>query len=509
MNEGCVYLVGAGPGDPGLITVRGRELLGNADVVLYDRLVSPGLLSCVKADSECIYVGKRAGAHTLSQGKINDLLIDRARSGLAVVRLKGGDPFVFGRGGEEALALAEAGIAFEVVSGVTAGIAAPACAGIALTHRELAGNVVFVTGHEVSDKDASDVDFEVLAKWKGTLVFYMGVSNFRRICEKLTGCGLSKKTLAAVIHWATTPRQRVVAGTVGELPDLAEQAGIDPPAIIVIGRVVALREKLRWFELRPLFGRRIVVTRPRRQSHELIARFERLGAEVIEMPAIRIEELQDCDALDRAIADLPRFDWIVFTSVNGVDGFFAALARSGLDSRALGANRICTIGPATAQRLSGFGLKSDLQPPEFTTAAIVHSLAETDLTGAEILCPRADIASADLIEGLAARGAVVREVAAYRTVADCRGAADVAERLAGGRIHWITFTSPSTVKNFFEAVEASLVRSSGARIASIGPVTSAALEPLGFHADAEALSHTIDGLVEAVLEAERESASTS
>ena len=500
MSKGCVYLVGAGPGDPGLITVRGKQLLSEADVIVYDYLASPRLLAHGRPDAELVYVGKQAGAHTLKQDQINALLVARAGEGAAVVRLKGGDPYVFGRGGEEALALVAAGIDFEVVPGVTAGVAAAAYAGIPVTHRALASNLGFVTGHETPDKDGSDLDFEALARWRGTLGFYMGVRNMAPICEGLIAHGLDAETPAAIIHWGTTSRQRVLTGTVADLPARAAAEGFTPPAIILIGKVVSLRDRLNWFEKRPLFARRIVVTRARSQASRLSARLADLGAEAVEMPAIRIEPPADTAPLADAVADVARFDWIVFTSANGVDGFFDALARAGLDARALHAARLCAIGPATAQRLERFGLRADLQPARYVSTEIVKALSEAAaLAGARILCPRADIAPPEMIDALSGLGAEVHAVTAYRTVPDGAGAESVIEMLAAGEVHWITFTSSSTVRNFFAVVAPEAVRASGVRLASIGPATSATLAEAGFAPDVQAESHTIDGLVEAIL----------
>ena len=505
MSKGCVYLVGAGPGDPGLITVRGKQLLEQADIVIYDYLASPRLLAHAKLDAELIYVGKKAGAHTLKQDEINDLLVARASEGATIVRLKGGDPYVFGRGGEEALDLVDAGIDFEVVPGVTAGVAAPAYAGIPVTHRKMASNFGLITGHETPDKEGSDLDYEALARWKGTLGFYMGVRNLGPICENLISHGLDAETPAAIIRWGTTARQRVLTATVADLPARAEEEGFKPPSIILIGKVVSLREKLNWFEKRPLFGRRIVVTRARSQASRLTARIEALGAEAVEMPAIRIAPPADPAPLDAAVADLASFNWIIFTSANGVAGFFDALAQADLDSRALHAARICTIGPVTAERLGQFGLKPDLQPDKFVSTEIVKALSQAeDLAGVKILCPRADIAPPEMIEALTEAGADVCEVAAYSTVPDGTGAEYVGHRLEQGELHWITFTSSSTVKNFFSFVDPGAVQAAEVRLASIGPATSATLVEQGFQPDVEAETHTIDGLVEAILSKEKE-----
>ena len=503
MSRGRVYLVGAGPGDPGLLTLRGREVLALAEVVVYDALVSPRLLDYAPPAAERVYVGKRSSKHTLSQENINRLLVERAGRGKCVVRLKGGDPYVFGRGGEEALALVEAGLEFEVVPGVTAAVAAAAYAGIPVTHRKLASSVGLVTGHEADDKEDSALDWDALARWKGTLVFYMGVANLPTIAGNLLRHGLRPETPAAVIHWGTTPRQRVVTGDLRSLPGLVEAAGITAPALILVGAVVALRERLNWFERRPLFGRRIVVTRSRAQASELAANLEALGAEVIEAPAIRIEPAEDATGLRQAVADRDAFDWIVFTSTNGVDAYFETLAGMGLDARALAGRRIAAIGPATAERLARLGIRADLQPERFTGAAVAAALAAgQDLAGVRILLPRADIAPKELTEALASKGALVREVVAYRTVPDLSNVETVSRMLAANEIDWLTFTSSSTVQNFVDAVGRDRVKASRARIASIGPTTSATLRSFGLEPAVEADPHTIPALIDAIVKGE-------
>jgi len=518
MSRGRVYLVGAGPGDPGLLTLRGREVLAMADVVVFDALVSERLLEHAPPAAERIYVGKHASHHTLEQEEINRLLVDRALAGATVVRLKGGDPMVFGRGGEEALALAEAGIPMEIVPGVTAGVAAAAYAGIPVTHRRLASAVAFVTGHEADPsfaaaalplrredaKTASALDWDALARWPGTLVFYMGVATLPAIAANLIGRGLAAETPAAVIHRGTTPRQKVVAGTLAALPRLAEEAGIGPPALIVVGRVVALRDRLAWFERRPLFGRRIVVTRARAQASVLTAHLESLGAEVIEAPAIRIEPPEDPTALREAARTPQAFDWIVLTSASGVDALFDALAAEGLDARALAPCRMAAIGPATAARLASRGIRADLVPETFTAAAVIAALAARQtLAGVRVLLARADIAPKEPADALAARGAIVREVVAYRTVSDFSNSGSVAAALDRGEVDWLTFTSSSTVKNFLDGVGADRIRASRARIASIGPTTSATLRQAGLEATVEAEEHTIPALVEAIVTREK------
>ena len=500
MTAGRVYLVGAGPGDPGLLTVRGREVLGRADVVVYDALLSERLLDLAPPGAERVYVGKRASAHALPQDEINALLVERARAGRTVVRLKGGDPYVFGRGGEEALALAEANLQFEVVPGVTAGVAAAACAGIPLTHRDLASAVAFVTGHEADDKTGPALDWAALARFPGTLVFYMGVRNLAAICRELAAHGLDPSTPAAAVHWGATPRQKTVAGTLATLSGAAAKADLGPPAIIVVGAVAALRDRLAWFERRPLFGRRIVVTRARRQAPRLAAALEELGAEVLEAPAIRIEPIADGAPLRRAVRRLADYQWIIFTSVNGVDAFRAVLAEAGLDARALAPCQVAAIGPATADRLAAGGVRADLVPGSFTSAALVRALARrVNLQGLSVLCPRADIAPKDLVDALAEAGAAVEDVPAYRTAADDAGGPRLAARLREGGADWITFTSSSTVRNLLESVGDEAVRASGARLASIGPATSGAIRARGLEPAVEADPHTIPGLVEAIV----------
>ncbi|MCY2929218.1 MAG: uroporphyrinogen-III C-methyltransferase [Planctomycetota bacterium] len=504
MSVGKVYLVGAGPGDPGLLTLRGKQLLERADVVVYDYLAGEGLLGFAPPQAKRIYVGKQAGDHTLTQDEINALLVELGLAGHRVVRLKGGDPYVFGRGGEEALALLEAGVPFEEVPGITSGIAAPAYAGIPVTHRLLASNFGVVTGHETPDKDDSDLDYKVLAGWRGTLAFYMGVRNLPPICHGLIAGGLEPATPAAVIHWGTTSRQRVVTSTVAGLPAAAEAAKIKPPAIILVGKVVALREKLNWFESRPLFGRRVVVTRARQQASDLTEQLTDLGAEVIELPTIRIEPPADPAPLQRAAAGVADFDWIVFTSVNAVDAFFAALRSAGLDSRALAKTKLCSIGPATSDRLAAFGLRPDAQPPKYTTDSIGEAIAGVSpLAGARILYPRSDIAPPKLAADLAARGATVVDAVAYRTVPEQHDARHAADLFAEGGVHWVTFTSSSTVTNFLALVGAERLKALGTRLASIGPSTSETLRQAGLAPTVEAKVHTIPGLVSAILDMEK------
>lgn len=502
MTSGKVYLVGAGPGDPGLLTLRGAELLARADVVVYDRLISPRLLRHARPQAERIYVGKQPATPTgLAQEQIHALLAEQARAGKTVVRLKGGDPLIFGRGGEEALALAAAGVDFEIVPGVTAVSAAAAGAGIPVTHRGLASCLGLVTGHE-SPQTPAPLDWSALAAWPGTLAFYMAVANLESICRCLMDAGRDGQTPAAVVQWAGTADQRVVTGRLADIAAKARRAGLEPPAIALVGQVVSLREQIEWFQRRVLFGQRIVVTRATDQAGQLTGALEELGAAVIECPVIAIEPPADATALRQAVADLRDFNWIVFTSVNALEAFFAALGDTGADARALAGCKLCCVGPATARRLEQFGLRSDLQPAEGVTSSLVEAMAAaTDLSSARVLCPRSDIAPPDLPDALSARGARVTAVEAYRTRTDPAGAARLRQLLDAGEADWITFTSSSTVAGVLSAVDARALRERPVRLASIGPATSAALRRAGLEPTVEAREHTVPGLVEAIVAA--------
>lgn len=493
---GTVYLVGAGPGDPGLLTVRAAELIARADVVVYDALVNPAILELRPAGAALVYVGKRGGQHHRTQDEINALLVEMARLHDRVVRLKGGDPFVFGRGGEEALVLREAGVDFEVVPGVTAGVAAPAFAGIPVTQRGMTASVAFVTGHEEPGKAETDLDWEHLAKGVGTLVFYMGVGRMEENFRRLVQAGRSPDTPAAAVEWGTYRRQRVVAGTMATLPALVREAGLGAPAITVVGEVVSLRDRLDWFGRGPLRGKRVVVTRARAQASDLAEALEALGAEVIQFPTIRITEARDPVPLRDAAERAGEFDWVVFTSVNGVDRFFAALEARGRDARALGVARVCALGPATAAELARHGIRADLVPEEYVAEAVVMALsAATELAGKRVLLPRAEVARAVLPDSLRKLGAEVVEVAAYRTVQDGAEAEGVRRRIAAGEVDVVTFTASSTVRSYVELVGA---ETGGAKVASIGPITSATARELGLEVDVEAAEYTIPGLVAAV-----------
>ena len=507
-----MYLVGAGPGDPGLLTLRGGELLVTADAIVYDALANPALLALASVRErdepvELHAVGKRGGApESAKQHEINELLIRLAREGKRVVRLKGGDPFVFGRGSEEAQALARAGIRFEVVPGVTAGIAAPAYAGIPVTHRRASTSVTFVTGREdPSDDNGGSVDWSALARAGGTIVLYMGVTRLPQIVSALVAGGMPASTPAAAVQWGTYPRQRTATATLGTLVSEIERVGLRPPVITVIGSVVSLRDEIGWFERRPLFGRRIVVTRSREQAGEFVEMLEERGAEAIMAPTIRIAPPEDGRPLDEACDRVSTYDWIVFTSANGVDHFMTRLLASH-DVRDLKGVRICTVGPTTATHVQRLGIRVDLMPPEFRAEAIVDALAKVDdLQGRRILLPRADIARDVLADALRDAGAEVTDVTAYRTVegsSERDSDQDLYRMLLDRQIDAVTFTSASTVRNFVNVIgrdqAADLLRSTV--VASIGPVTAEAAQQLDIATTVMPARYTIPDLVDALVE---------
>ena len=500
-----IYLVGSGPGDPGLFTLKGLECLREADAVVYDRLAPESLLAHARPEAELHYVGKKPGDdQAMIQEEINALLVELGRAGKTAVRLKGGDPYVFGRGGEEALALVEAGLPFEVVPGVTSGIAAPAYAGIPVTHRGLSTSVAFVTGHEDPAKGRSDVDWSRVANGADTLVLYMGVGRLREISAGLVAAGRSPDTPVAVIRWGTVPEQRTVIGTLVNIADKVAEARLRPPAITVIGDVVSLRESgLDFYERRPLFGRRVVVTRARAQAGELSVELEKLGAEVVEFPTIEISPPGDFAPLDDAIRDLDSFDWLVFTSVNGVDAFVDRLAYYDLDLRAVPRDaKVAAIGPATAERINAAGLRVDAMPREYRAEALIEEVADGSLAGRKVLIPRAKVAREVLPEKLREAGAEVVVPPAYESVPSSEGSEKLGERLEAGAIDCVTFTASSTVENFVGAFgEGEAARLlAGTRVACIGPITAETARGHGVRVDAEAGEYTISGLVEAVVD---------
>jgi uroporphyrinogen III methyltransferase/synthase len=489
-----VYLVGAGPGDPGLLTARALELIAVADAILYDRLIPDEALAGARDDAELLYVGKRPGADSVAQEQIHDELTRRARRGQVVVRLKGGDPFVFGRGGEEAEALRAAGVEFEVVPGVTSGVAAPAYAGIPVTHRDDASAVAFVTGHEDPDKDETALDWDALARFPGTLVLYMGIKNLPLIAERLEAAGRDPEEPAAAVHRGTQPGQRAVVATLGTLAEAVAEHGLEPPSILVFGAVAGRREGLAWLERRPLYGKRIVVTRARAQVSRLAGTLRSLGAEVIELPAIRIEPRLDTPEVRDAVAAIGTYALICLTSPNGVRLLFDALGAHGLDARALANATVAAIGPGTAAALAERGLIADIVPERYVAESLAESLEKVDVTGRPVLIARASEARELLPRALADRGASVDVVALYETV---REDPDPEAIEAARSADYVTFTSSSTVRNLLAAVGDRFPRS--ARVVSIGPVTSETAREAGLEVHVEAERHDPAGLVEALV----------
>jgi uroporphyrinogen III methyltransferase / synthase len=496
LQPGIVYLVGAGPGDPGLMTVRSLELIVAADVIVHDRLIPREALEAASSYAELIYVGKEPGAASVPQEGIADLLIDRARRGKLVVRLKGGDPFVFGRGGEEAEALAEAGIPFEVVPGVTAGVAAPAYAGIPVTHRDDASAVAFVTGHEDPEKGEDALDYEALGRFPGTLVFYMGVKALPRIAERLIAAGRDPAEPAAVVARGTLPDQRTVLSTLEGIAQAASEADVQAPAVTVVGPVAARRERIAWLEGRPLHGKRVVVTRARAQASELARRLAALGAEPVELPAIRIEPRLDTDEVRRAVESLHAYALVCLTSPNGVNLLFEVMAAQGRDARALANASVAAIGAGTEAALASHSVIADIVPERFVGEQLVEALTQLELQGKPVLIARAAEARELLPEALRKRGAEVDVVTLYETVPEDPDP-EAIERAR--EADFVTFTSSSTVRNFVQATGDGVPK--GARVISIGPVTSAAAREAGLKVDIEAERHDIDGLVEALLQA--------
>lgn len=499
MCKGKVYIVGAGPGDPGLITLKALEFIKGADVILYDELANASLLSYAREGAELVYVGKKTGNHALPQDEILKLMIEKTGVGKTVCRLKGGDPFLFGRGGEEAEALAKNGIPFEIVAGVSSAISVPAYAGIPITHRCLSSGVAIFTGHEDPKKNTSDLDWKTIARLNITLVFLMGMDNLEAITDNLIREGMDRETPVAVIYRGTTPAQRCVTGELRSIAGIVHEAELTAPSVIVIGRVVGMRDALKWFEERPLFGRKILVTRSRKQARELSKMLSIAGADVYEFPTIEIEPNEEsCPALDRAIRELSGFDWIIFTSANGVDCFFDRMREQGRDARALEGVRICAIGPATRERLAEMSILADVVPKEYISESILDALSGK-VKGKRILIPRADIARDVLPKGLERAGANVQVIDIYRTKMPHGSGGELKELLT--KVDMVTFTSASTVENFSAILgEASSGSVSGVKAASIGPVTTEAIRRHGIPLACEASEYTISGLVEAIIE---------
>jgi len=496
-----VALVGAGPGDPALITVGGLARIAAADVVVYDRLANPALLRQARADAELVYVGKTPDRHTLSQQEINALLVERARAGKRVVRLKGGDPFVFGRGGEEAQALRAAGIAFEVVPGVTSAVAVPAYAGIPVTHRGIATSFAVITGHEDAAKAEPEVDWARVAPAADTLVLLMGVGRIAEIADALVAHGRPADTPTAVVEWGTLPRQRVVTGTLGTIAAAVAEAGIAPPAVTVVGDVVRLRDELRWYDNRPLAGKRVLVTRTREQASELAELLASVGAEPVELPSLAIREVADPAAVAEAVTALrvAAYGWAIFTSANGVQVFFDALTAHGLDARAFGRTQVAAIGPGTAAALAVRGVRADIVPARYVAEGLIEALAGRVLHGQRVLLPRAKGGRDVLITGLQERGAVVDELVLYEAVVPRAPDAEGLRRLRAGDIDIATFASSSSVRNLVAMLGGDVTPLRDVTIAAIGPVTAQAVREAGLEPAVVAEEHSIVGLLRALV----------
>jgi uroporphyrinogen III methyltransferase / synthase len=504
-KTGTVYLVGAGPGDAGLLTLRGAELLRRADVVVYDLLVNSELLRLAPNGCKLISRGKR---QDVPQEELNVLMIAKAREGKCVVRLKGGDPYIFSRGGEEAEALAAAKVPFEVVSGVSSISAALNAAGIPLTHRDHCSNFTVFTGHEGEGKTTSNLDFDQIARTSGTKVILMGVTHIAEVTQALLARGVARETPVAVVQWGTLGKQKSLVGTLATIESLAAAKAVTPPAITVIGDVVSMRGKLNWFEARPLFGQRIVVTRARNQAGEFTHCLTELGAEVLEIPTIRIAPPTQHGLIAEALLELNSYDWLVFTSPNGVTAFFEIFFKAFQDMRDIGGVRIAAVGPATAAKLRELHLQVDLMPEEALGIKVAAAFKKFEtIENLKICLLRAEKANPDLPQALEALGAIVDDIPVYQTVAETEDTTGSSAKLLEDGADWITFTSGSTVEHFHERfnLPSLLKRFPRTKLASIGPETSKAIQALGLEANVEARQHTIEGLVGALLKAAKKS----
>lgn len=505
-STGTVYLVGAGPGDAGLLTLRGAELLGRADVVVYDALVNPDLLRLAPKSAEIIYGGKRSKDHAIPQDELNELLVKKAREGKRVVRLKGGDPYIFGRGGEEAEELAFAGVAFEVVPGISSIVAGPNYAGIPLTHRDHCSSFTVITGHEDPSKDETALDYAQLAKLPGTKVVLMGVERIRQIAEALIAHGMSKSTPVGMVRWGTTGRQDSLDATLGTIADVVAERKFTAPAVTIIGDVVKLRRKLNWFEHRPLFGQRVVVTRTREQASQLSRELAELGADVLEIPTIKIVPPDDRQPVVEALQGLGEYDWIVFTSPNGVAAFFDYFFKAFDDVRALGNIRLAAVGPATAAKLKDLHLRVDVMPEEYLTKKVAKALNKFEsVENLRFLLARAQVANLELTKEIEDLGGIVDDVAFYKTVPETEDQSGAAARFTEEGADWILFTSSSTVENCHARFDLPklVARFPQLKLASIGPETTKTIEAVGLKPAFEAQKHTIDGLVQAMRAAAR------
>ncbi|MBN1392031.1 MAG: uroporphyrinogen-III C-methyltransferase [Sedimentisphaerales bacterium] len=492
-----VYLVGAGPGRADLITVRGAELLKIADCIIYDKLANPALLKFTRPGAELIPVPKRIGPGSATQDQINNLLVEKANLGKTVVRLKGGDPGIFGRAGQELTALTEAGIDFEIVPGVTAAVAAAESAGILLTDRDYSSQVTFITGREVEGKKESNIDWDLLAKFSGTIVFYMAMENLKFITDQLIKNGMAEETPTAVIADATLPTQKTVRASLKQISEKCKENKIEPPAIVVIG--TAADEKLNWLTSKPLFGKTIAITRDAESNACLAAKIIARGGRSIEFSTIKIEPLTQTNKFLQTLTKLSKYDWLIFTSKNGVSACFDALQNLGKDARDFASIKIAVIGSETSAKLTEFGIKADVTPDVFTSRELGKQLINfTNLKNKKVLLLRSQLASSELGELLQTAGAKVDNVPVYTTVTVKNNCELLTEKIKKGKIDWLTFASPSSVKAFFEQIPADLINSSNTKIASIGPVTSEQLKQLGIKVDVQAIEHTTDGLLDAV-----------
>ena len=502
-SSGRVYLVGAGPGDPGLLTLRGKACLEEADVVLYDHLANPALLDYASSEAERIYVGRRGCGTYRPQDEINQLMLEKVREGKCVVRLKGGDPFVFGRGGEEAEWIVEHRIPFEVVPGVTSAIAVPAYAGIPVTHRTLASTVAFITGHEDPEKEETVLEWPRFAAAEGTLVFLMGVKNLAMIVSRLVEEGKPADTPVALIRWGTYPKQRTVVGTLRDILDRAKSADIRPPTVVVVGEVVRLREQLNWFETQPLFGKRVLVTRAKAQASELSSLIRARGGEPIECPTIDFAPPDDWAEVDAAIEQLATYQWLVFTSVNGVKAFMQRLWHCGRDARALAGLQVCCIGPRTAEEVRRFGIDADLVPETFQAEGLIEVLKRDGASGQRVLIARAAQAREILPDELQRSGAFVRVVKVYKTVVPTIEREQVRHLFRDRLIDVVTFASSSTVRNFFQLFDGARdvkQHLNGTVIASIGPITAQTIREMGLDVHVMAGQNTIPALVQSLVD---------
>jgi uroporphyrinogen III methyltransferase / synthase len=499
-----VYLVGAGPGRADLITLRGAELLRVADCIILDKLANPALLELARKDVEVVHVPKRIGPGSFTQDQVNEILVTKALEGKTVVRLKGGDPCIFGRCTEEAMLLNEAGVDFEIVPGITAAIAAAEYTGIMLTDRRYSSQVAFITGREAEGKEQTNLDWDVLARFPGTLVFYMGIGALPSIVENLAGHGMSPQTPAALVAEATLPTQRVVKAPLEQIVEACSRQQIEPPALIIIGTAAEGDAGLNWFMRQPLFGKGIVMTRDAAGNVDYARKIIARGGRPVEFPTLAIQPQTDRSEFLHALAELSLYDWAIFTSANGVRTFFDALHKLGKDARVFGGMKIAAIGPRTAESLQQGGIRADFVPEVFTGRELARQLiGYTDLRNRKILLLRSEIASDELVEGLQAGGAVVTDVPVYTAVAHKSDDAALIAKMQQGKVQWLTFASPSAVRAFFEQIPPEAVRSYGIKVASVGPVTSRELTEFGVQIDIEATEHTMDGLLDAIESVEK------